>query len=548
MNKTSTLGVRNLRRLFLAVSALVCVGTAAQAYNMDPGYYDPEGGIGMEGPSGPVGSIPPPSTPPVLSFQGISQNDVRALHGGFSEIPPDTMGAVGTTQFMETSNGAYAVYDKKTGTRTALWADGDFWAAAGQPGSRDSHGFSNGDSRVLFDKSSQRWVVESFGPTLDTIQIAVSKTSNALGPWQSTVFTGFNDGHGTGVADYPTLAIDKKAVYIGTNDFTNTTGACGSISFCGNTLNVIARNDLLGPGAPTTTSLKQFYTPYLTADKGWSIQGVNQVDNSESGRIIAVGALNYGLLTYKVTNPGTAGATTTPTVFLDKTPYDANNPGRQPDGSRVIDTLDDRVSSAAWELHGKIYAVHTITPLGSDHTAVQWYVVDAKTNKVVQEGLIGGNGDGYDYYQGTIVVNENGQVVIAFNRSGSTKGEGNISILAEVLDQVPGGHGALKPRTVQLLHVSPIDDYHNGSPESQPPVGRQRWGDYAQVTVDPDNPFNFWIIGEYANPYNSAVSFSRWGTWISELNVPEPITLSLFGVGLAGAFAARRRRKTAQTA
>lgn len=528
----------------MAVSALVCFGSAANAYNFDPGYFDPEGGIGMEGPSGPIGSPSSPAAPATLSFQGITQNDVRALHGNRSEIPPDTMGAVGTSQFMETSNGAYAVYDKATGARTALWADGDFWAAAGQPASRDANGFSNGDSRVLFDAQSQRWVVESFGATLDKIQIAVSKTADATGPWQSTVFTGFNDGHGTGVADYPTLAIDGKAVYIGTNNFTDTAGGCPvGGGFCGTTLNVISRSDIFDPTGPKTTSLKQFNTPYTTAETGWSIQGVNQVDNSESGRIIASGILNYGLVTYNITNPGTAGATRTTPTLLDTTPYDVNSPGRQPDGSRVIDTLDDRVSSAAWELNGKIYAVHTITPTGTDHTAIEWYVVDAKTNTVVQKGLIGGNGDGYDYYQGTIVINKNGQAVIAFNRSGYDKGTGNVSILAEILDQIPGGNGALKARSVELLHVSPIDDYHNGSTETDPPVGRQRWGDYAQVTVDPENPYDFWVIGEYASNYNSPTSFSRWGTWIAQVNVPEPLTISLFGAGLAGAFAARRRAK-----
>lgn len=533
---------RNLRRALLAVSALVCVAPAALAYNMNPDYFEDEGGIGVEGPSGPIGSPSPDGAPPVLSFKGISQGDVRFLHGGFSEIPPDTMGAVGTTQFMETTNGAYAIYDKKTGARTALMTDGSFWAAAGIAQPPGSAGFSNGDSRVLFDAKSKRWIVESFGTSLQDIQIAVSTTSDATGPWQATVFHGFLDGHGTGVADYPTLAIDNKAVYIGTNDFTQTSGAC-PISFCGTTLNVIARSDLFGAGAPTTTSLKQFFTPYGSDEKGFAIQGVNQIGGNDSGKVIAVGALNYGLIRYNVNNPGTAGATQTPTVLLDTTPYDPNDFARQPNHSRNIDTLDDRVSSAAWELNGRIYAVHTITPTGTDHTAVQWYVVDAATNTVIQEGLIGGNGDGYDYYQATIVVNKNGQAVISYNRSGETAGDGNISIFADIFDPIAGGNGALKLRAEQLLHVSPIDNYHNGSIASAPPAGRQRWGDYAQVTVDPNNPFSFWIVGEYANPYDSPTSGSRWGTWIAQLDVPEPMTLSLFGMGLAGAFGARRRAK-----
>ena len=46
-------------------------------------------------------------------FKGTTQVDVCALNQCFR--PPDTMGAVGTTQFLETTNGANTVYDKNTG-------------------------------------------------------------------------------------------------------------------------------------------------------------------------------------------------------------------------------------------------------------------------------------------------------------------------------------------------------------------------------------------------------------------------------------------------
>ena len=53
-----------------------------------------------------------------ISFEGVSQYDGASFGRNF--IPPDTMGAVGKTQYMETTNGAYAVFDKATGTRTSL--------------------------------------------------------------------------------------------------------------------------------------------------------------------------------------------------------------------------------------------------------------------------------------------------------------------------------------------------------------------------------------------------------------------------------------------
>ncbi len=535
--------------LLLATSISALMSSPAAAYDgSGPDYLAYDGGLTRVGPDG--GDLGPSigfgfgASAIGTSINGISQVDVRALHANSSEIPPDTMGAVGATQFMETSNGAYAVYNKTTGAQQLLIGDGAFWAAAGQPASNGPGGFSNGDSRVLYDAKSQKWIVESFGADLSTIQIAVSTTSDALGPWRSTTFTGFAGG----IADYPTLAIDNKAVYIGTNDF----GGPGN-TFQGTTLNVIARDDLFGSGAPVATSLNQFFTPYATetaaTDRGYAIQGVNQVGGgSDNGKILAVGAINFGAVAYSVTNPGTAIAAETAVKLVDTTPYSGNSAALQPDGTRNIDTSDDRYSGAVFEYKGNIYAVHTITPVGGAHTVLQVSVINAATSAVVQETTIGDAT--HDFYQGSLTINKSGQVVLGYNESGLDM---NVSIYARTFNPKSDGSGALVATgTPILIYVSPIGDYHNGSVQFAPAVGRQRWGDYSQVTIDPTNDQSFWVIGEYALGYlpSPTTSFSRWGTYIQEINlsaVPEPSSwaLMLTGFGLIGGAMRRRNRALA---
>ena len=64
-------------------------------------------------------------------------------------------------------------------------------------------------------------------------------------------------------ADYPTLALDGNAVYIGTNNFAPAS-AGGTNSFRGTTLNVIPLDSVFNAGAPTVANMKQFVTPLAT--------------------------------------------------------------------------------------------------------------------------------------------------------------------------------------------------------------------------------------------------------------------------------------------
>lgn len=555
----------NRAAISAAVLALAAVSPAIQAQVAKP-YFEfklpkmtaIEGDLSLDT-NGQSPTLFNPGPGYLLGFEGISQYDGASFGRNF--IPPDTMGAVGMTQYMQTTNGAYAVFDKATGSRLSLTSDVAFWASAGLTG-------ANGDSRVMYNADAQRWLVVSFGADVKDLQLAVSDTDNALGTWKSIKFEGYG-GLGFGAtADYPTLALDKNAVYIGTNNFAPASSG-GSNSFRGTTMNVIPLDSLFNATAPTVANMKQFTTPYSSTsstnvDMGFAQQGVNSRSAGSSGRVVAASLFNYDNVTFQVENltPGSAtGATATAATSLGMEGFVSPSPGRQPSVSipanqRVIDTLDERISSSVYESNGRIYAVNTVdsTADGVDEARVRLTVFDASTNALLDELDIGSTG--FDYFQGAIAVNEFGEVVVGYNRSGLQTADlnsdglpdGNISFLAQVLrTEVDGSLSMVGSET--LLKVSLTDDYHNGSLYGAAAVGRQRWGDYAQVSIDPADPHSFWVVGEFAREYNldefghpGGSGGSRWGTWVAQISaVPEPSTWGLMALGL-GVLVRRTRR------
>ena len=486
-------------------------------------------------------------------FIGDTITSNVSVGGGY--IPPDTMGAVGTTQFVELVNGSFTVFDKGTGAKTQFVSDATFWGSVAGITSFAGE-VTSGDPRIMFNRNYNRWIATSFGGDLSYLNLAVSDTADATGPWKGTTYSGFQGVGGNGIADFDTLAMDRNAIYTTTNNFVET-GSCGvGGQFCGTTINVIPISDvfkvsLAAPDVSNKASFVQTYTGVAAGDRGYAIQGVNSDTPSSTGLLVADGNFSNGVAT-KINNPGAGagGASIASVTPLAVANFDQNVEARQPDGSRNLDSGDTRTSSSVYQQNGNIYFARTVTPTGTDHNAVRITVLKASDLSVLQELDIAGGGD-FDYFQPAFNVSSFG-AVLEYNRSGgrTTGAAGAVSIYANAytLDS----NGLLVFDATHLLKQGDNTGYFIdfGS-------GRNRWGDYAAVTIDPTDPSKFWVIGEYAttSPFAS-IGNDGWGTWISEItfrsnapSVPEPTTWAqmLLGFGLLGG-AIRRRRVTVRAA
>lgn len=470
-----------------------------------------------------------------FGFEGGSQMINCTLGECFR--PPDTMGAVGTTQFVETANGYIRVYDKMTGSVLSSLNMANFWTLAGLPGG------GGGDQRVLFDHYTNRWIMTGFGSTVNKINIGISDTANAAGPWKSTQIVGASIGI-AGTLDYPTLGMDNKGVYIGTNNF--------NPGYTGSSLFVIPKTSLTA-AAPSTTDM----TFFTSVARGNTPQVAVNWQGNPTNTASLMGDSNIGdnQVFYQITGVNGPGAVRTPLVEIPGSGYIPAGDGRQPDGSRIVDTLSPRITGNVAQVNGRLYSAITVRNGADDHAAVRWSVNDATTGAVLQTGLI--SGGGFDYYEGSIAVNEFGQAVIGFNRSGlqTTDGngdglaDGNISFMARAFNPMLGG-GLVQSGADVLLRVSAVSDYHC-STRSSPGACTNRWGDYSAVSLNPTNHQTFYAIGEYTSGWGTlpapfSVERAIWNTYVAAITlapVPEPETWALMLAGLVGIGSLARRRR-----
>ena len=504
-----------------------------------------------------------------LEFESVDLQDVAVISGGFIGTPPDTMGAVGPTQYFTTLNNAYRVHDKTTGVAdTSLDVlDSDFWVPA-----VDSNDSGGGDPRVRFDRLNNRWVVIAFttNPLANNrllVALSDGPTISATTVWtqyyiipKDTVGGGSEDGC---FADYPMLGVDAKAIYLGANMFRQT-GGCGGTGGTNTAVFVIPFNGLPvgGGNASSATTAFTGLRSGTNAAPIWSPMPADNMDpNATTGYIIGHDAGSDTILKLgKISNPD--GAPGVPTIAWTNitvsnkndgfssgaspcgVPFPGNpTPGPCFSGDGVspgewgLDPLGFRPLGGAIVRDGRLWTAMTssvtgpngdlsLWPTVGDRNSVVFFEIDVNTNALIQDGNVfdqvtaentgGAPTTPLHVFMGSVAVNGQGHAVVGATGT-DTSATAPSGVWAGRLAGDPLGDFShpqvfrTGTNTGEIRMDFETSDRHT------------RWGDYAQVTVDPCDDMTFYAIAEFQDTPALSPTRSNWGTTVARINAPAPL-------------------------
>jgi hypothetical protein len=433
---------------------------------------------------------------------GVSFLGAQLSESGF--VPPDSMGSVGPSQALVAVNGRIKVFSK-TGTLGPLnVSDSTFWSSV-----RNSQDVS--DPGVEYDCLSGRWIVSAINlaSTKNRIMIAVSSGATITGSSSFTFFF-FPSNSGSLFADYPQMAVDRNAIYIGTNDF-----AGNSLS---NTSAFVVRKSSVTGGGPIVVTA--FHNLIGSAGAGpFAPQPAQDTDsNVTQGYFIGVDNAVFSKLDVRrVSNPGGTPTLSGNLAISFPTTYFPLNVPAQGTSTR-LDALDDRLFEAMiarkpdgtlslWTAHNIRVNASGVGGSGGDRTADRWYEIGnlSTTPSLIQSGTMFDPAASNPRFFWIPSIAANGQGHASLNSS--TAGVGRFAAVASMGRLATDAAGTTRAFTITQPSSSPYDRT-NSNP--------QRWGDYSQTVVDPVNNMTFWSFQEYANATNS------WGVRVIKLRAPPP--------------------------
>jgi hypothetical protein len=439
---------------------------------------------------------------------------------GFNEsgsIPPDSMGGAGPTQILAISNGRIRSFSKTGGSGALNVTTDDFFASV-------TAGSGTSDPHVRYDRLSGRWFVVMINVAAHNNRILLAVSSGSIITNTST-FTffqfqqNFDNGDAGLFADYPTLGVDKFALYIGVNNFLSSSG--GSATRAGFVVN---KASLLAGGPIIVTAFRNLDDDGL----GNGIKTPQGVDNDDpaatEGYFIGVDTFSNGKLDIRrISDPGgTPGISPSLTLTVPVTAAPIPQAHRADSLGKKLDALGDRLFAAAIHknkltgsntlctAHNLEVDTNGVAVAGGGRNGSRWYEIGELTNNpvLIQAGTLFDSStlNAKGYWIPSVAFSGQGHMALGCTYAASNAFAG-IATSGRLRDDPLG---STQSPTLAVVSTTAYNLTESGTVH--------RWGDFSQVVVDPADDMTMWTFQEYCNAANS------WGVRVIQLKAPPPAT------------------------
>lgn len=463
---------------------------------------------------------------PPYGFQGILPR-VQPLTLSFTAYVgngvPDTMGAVGPSQFLLVINNRIRTFDTRTGNQDGVidLSLADFFRPAG-PGSYDPN--------VRYDRRADKWIVGALSTPgtsngSNRLMFGISDTGrlSRTTRWTFHQFQ-FDEAEPAGApgcsADFPYWGEDALALYILTAAFRCPDGARG-----GGALFVIRKDSLFGSG-PIVVST--FRNPQL--------EGAAPADDPESGggtgyfvsernlcRVVNAGDAPRLLPCVPISgtrlfNPWNGGVRHRGNIEESGTPGDSAGRIHMPVGRGKTPIVR---RGHAWYVMtlpvdntGQFYYNDELAR--NTRLGMAWLdIVDidsdrprlAASGRVFQPSQ--GNGvDQRNYWMPSLAISGQGHMMIGASAAG----------INEYINAVAVGRLASDPPGMfrdPEVYTAASAAYNVNDNRV---LGMRRWGDYTHTLVDPCDDMTMWTVQQYT------AEADKWGIAVARMAAPPPVT------------------------
>lgn len=461
----------------------------------------------------PPSQLAPIQADPLLGNQSVAGSGAQpAIVAEFDGIPatgyapPDTMGAVGKNHYIQMTNVAFAIFDKK-GQRLAGPARiNSVWSGFGGPCESENAG----DPVARYDQLADRWLISQFAIEEHFQCIAISRGPDPVSDgWFLYAFPTVA-ADGTPVTpDYPKISVWPDGYYMGTQR-----------GFPGGGLDVWvferdkmlkgqqARQVHFNVGAPSLFLMpSDFDGPAPPA--GSPNIFIRHVDGEQFGgqdRLelydLAVNWTDPSKSTFKL---GSKIATSPFTAMLCSDVF-SGNCVVQPGTGVKLETLPAwimwRLQYRNFGTHETLVTNHTVNADGHDRAGIRWYELRRQPGgswTKYQEGTH--SPDGTHRWMGSIAMDKAGNIALGYSASSAT-----VHPSIRLASRRPGD-----PLGTLAGEMTLVDG--KGSQTSP----SSRWGDYSSMDVDPVEACTFW----YTTEYYGATSEVGWRTRVIAVKMPQ---------------------------